>query len=100
MRLVYDDVYSRTLCSDVRSTSWNGAGSILQLLKLTCSSSCSSSHSAICKTFKREKGQWRIMYCFRLQFTSHNFIGPASLLKSLAPTNQTCFSIVVLLQIH
>lgn len=45
-------IYNQTLCSDVRSTSWNGAGSILQLLKLTCSSSCFSSHSEICKTHR------------------------------------------------
>lgn len=36
-----------TLCKEVRSTSWKGAGSILQSLKLTGSSSCCSSHSKI-----------------------------------------------------
>lgn len=46
---------NQTLWSDVRSTSWKGAGSILQLLKLTCSSSCISSHSAICKTTQRRE---------------------------------------------
>lgn len=36
-----------TLCKEVLSTSWKGAGSILQSLKLTGSSSCCSSHSKI-----------------------------------------------------
>lgn len=37
----------RTLCSEVCSTSWKGAGSILALLKSTTWSSCCSSHSKI-----------------------------------------------------
>lgn len=37
----------RTLCSEVCSTSWKGAGSILALLKSTNWSSCCSSHSRI-----------------------------------------------------
>lgn len=59
------NVLSQTLCSDVRSTSWKGAGSILQLLKLTCSSSCISSHSAICKTMPKREGNEK-KYSFRL----------------------------------
>lgn len=74
-----------TLCKEVRSTNWKGAGSILLLLKLTNWSSCSSSHSKIWKLKRKEKRKVELVFLktvcggnrkkFKLSLSVHVHIG-------------------------